>query len=91
MRALSSVITLLCLIVATAHPALADDAARTAPTNPAMHGSHACLFQHMLIHTAYRPSAPPQGCASGASRIGAGYTRLLSTSALRHPHTRLRA
>jgi len=57
-----------------------------------MHGAHSCAFQHSIVRAAYHPDMSlPRGCAGGASRIGAGYTRLLSTSAVRHPKHMIRA
>ena len=52
-----------------------------------------CSREHLLMRTAWEPgrAAPsPKSCFRATERIGAGYTRLLSTSVLKRPHHTIR-
>ncbi|AOX15806.1 hypothetical protein [Kozakia baliensis] len=102
MRAVSSLAPVLLLALAFGGPAHAAVATDTATTGRHLDmDSRAplrCPVGGILVHTAYAPdareaSAKPRSlrsCFSATDRIGAGYTKLLSTSAVRRAHHRMR-
>jgi len=94
MRLPHPVLALLCLIASATIGTPVAAAAPTRKADHAMHTTHACLSRHIIMRTAWHGTAPSDAaavrCMGGAARIGAGYTRLLSTSALQRPHHRIR-
>ncbi|AQS88568.1 hypothetical protein AA101099_0296 [Neoasaia chiangmaiensis NBRC 101099] len=80
-------------IATASEPANTDDAATGRHLDMDNRAPLRCAPGANLVRTAYEPDRKPislHSCFSATERIGAGYTSLLSTSAVRHPHHRLR-